>query len=78
MFPASLGDTTLRWFDKLSLDRINSFRKLVEQFMARFIINNKVIKGPETLTHLKKKQGETLREYSKDTGSYFKKQKTVI
>ena len=56
-FPVSLGDITLRWFDKLPPGRIDSFRELAEQFMARFITNNKVVKGPEALTHLKKRQG---------------------
>ena len=64
MFPASLGDTALRWFDKLPPGKIDSFRELAEQFAARFITNSRVIKGPKALTHLKKKQGETLREYS--------------
>lgn len=52
MFPASLGDTTLRWFDKLPLGKIDSFRELSEQFTARFITNSRVVKGPEALTHL--------------------------
>lgn len=64
MFPASLGDTTLRWFNKLPLRKIDNFKELVEQFTARFIINIRIVKGPKALTHLKKKQGETLREYS--------------
>ena len=55
MSPASLGDTTLRWFDKLPSGWIDSFRELAEQFAARFITNSRVIKGPEALTHLKKK-----------------------
>ena len=64
MFPKSLGDTALRWFDKLHSGKINNFRELVEQFTARFITNNRVVKGLEALTHLKKKHGKTLREYS--------------
>ena len=55
MLPANLGDTTLRWFDKLPPGKIDSFRELAEQFIARFIINSWVVKGPEALTHLKKK-----------------------
>ena len=55
MFPTSFGDTTLRWFDKLPSSRIDSFRELAEQFTTRFITNNRVVKGPEALTHLKKK-----------------------
>ncbi|KAM7502432.1 hypothetical protein LguiB_001336 [Lonicera macranthoides] len=64
MFPASLGDTALRWFDKLPPAKIDSFRELAEQFAARFITNSRMIKGPEALTQLRKKSGETLREYS--------------
>lgn len=64
MFPASLGDTTLGWFDKLSPGKIDNFKELDEQFTARFITNSWVVKGPKSLTHLKKKQRETLRKYS--------------
>lgn len=63
MFQASLGDTTLRLFNKLPPGKIDSFREQAEQFTTRFITNNRVVKGLEALTHLKKKQGETLREY---------------
>ena len=63
MFPASLGDTALRWFDKLPPGKINSFRELAEQFTAYFITNSRIVKGPDALAHLKKKQGESLREY---------------
>lgn len=55
MFLASLGNTTLRWFDKLPLDKIDSFRELAEQFTTHFITNNRVVKGPEALAHLEKK-----------------------
>lgn len=65
MFLASLGDTALRWFDKLPPGKFDSFRELAKQFTARFIINSLVLNGPEALTHLKKKQGDTLIEYSK-------------
>lgn len=64
MFSASLEDTALERFDKLPPSRIDSFSKLAEQFTARFITNSKVVKRPEALAHLKKKQGESLREYS--------------
>lgn len=40
MFPASLGDTTLRWLTRLPPSQIDNFRELAEQFTARFIINS--------------------------------------
>lgn len=60
MLPASLGDTTLRWFDRLPLGKINNFKKLAEQFTAHFITNSQVVNGPEVLAHMKMKQGGTL------------------
>ena len=69
--PGKSRDATLRWFDKLPPGKINSFRELAEQFTAVFITNSRVIKGPEALTHLKKKRGETIREYSQRCWELF-------
>lgn len=63
MFPASLGDTALR-FDKLPPSGIDSFYDLVEQFTTHFITNSRVVKGPKALTHLKRKLNEIMKEYS--------------
>ena len=63
MFPSSLGDVETRWFLKLSAGQIDNFRELAEQFIARFIINSRIIKGAEALTTMRKKSNETLREY---------------
>ncbi|KAM7507442.1 hypothetical protein LguiA_017895 [Lonicera macranthoides] len=47
MFPANLGDTALRWFDKLLQGKMDNFRELSEKFIACFITNSRVIKGPK-------------------------------
>lgn len=60
MFPASLGDVALRWFTRMLAGQIGNFRELAEQFMARFITNSRVVKGPKALTNMKKKRGEAL------------------
>lgn len=64
MVPTSLGDAALRWFTQLPARQIDNFKELVEQFTARFITNNRVVKGPKALTNMKKKKGEILCEYS--------------
>ena len=64
MFPTILGDVALKWFTRLPAGKIDSFRELAELFMARFITNSRIVKGPEALTNLRKKKYETLQEYS--------------
>lgn len=64
MFPASLGDASLIWFNWLHAGQIDNFRELAEQFTARFITNIRVVKSPIVLTNLKKQKNETLHEYS--------------
>lgn len=64
IFTGSLGNTTIRWFDKLPLGQIDSFQELAELFTTKFITSSRIVKGPEALTNLKKQKGETLREYS--------------
>lgn len=56
IFSASLRDASLRWFTRLPASQIDNFRVLAEQFMARFITNSRVVKGPEALANLKKKE----------------------
>lgn len=41
--------------------QIDSFRELAEHFTARFITNSKIIKGPEALTIIRKRNNKTIR-----------------
>ena len=65
VFPSSLGDLGLKWFDKLPPGSVESFYQLTESFIARFIINTKAPKAVGSLLTLKKGKNESIRNYSK-------------
>ncbi|GFY87990.1 hypothetical protein Acr_05g0016290 [Actinidia rufa] len=64
VFPLSLGDLRLKWFDKLPIGSIRSFYQLTESFMARFVINTKALKGVSFLL-IRKGKNEALYNYRK-------------
>ncbi|GFZ01607.1 damaged DNA binding 2 [Actinidia rufa] len=45
VFPSSMGDLMLKWFDKLQLGYIRSFLQFFESFVVWFVINTKVSKA---------------------------------
>ncbi|GFZ02308.1 hypothetical protein Acr_15g0009160 [Actinidia rufa] len=65
VFPSSLGDLGLKWFDKLSAVSIENFYQLTESFVGRFVINTKAPKAVGSLLTLKKGKNESIRNYSK-------------
>ncbi|XP_028115676.1 uncharacterized protein LOC114313495 [Camellia sinensis] len=65
VFPSSLGEIGLRWFDRLPAGLIRGWKQLSEEFLARFVSNTKIPKKPDTLFGLRKEQEETLRSYAK-------------
>ncbi|XP_028058877.1 uncharacterized protein LOC114262710 [Camellia sinensis] len=65
VFPSSLGETRLRWFDRLPAGSIRSWKQLSEEFLARFVSNTKILKKQDTLFGLRKEQEETLRNYAR-------------
>ncbi|GFY85297.1 hypothetical protein Acr_04g0000350 [Actinidia rufa] len=65
VFPSSLGDLGLKWFDKLPPGLIENFYQLTESFVARFVINTKAPKAVSSLLTLKKGRNESIRNYSK-------------
>ncbi|XP_028069058.1 uncharacterized protein LOC114271654 [Camellia sinensis] len=65
VFPSSLGETRLRWFDRLLTGSIHGWKQLYEEFLARFVSNTKTPKEPDTLFGLRKEQEETLRSYAR-------------
>ena len=42
VFPTSLGPMSMRWFDGLRTNFINSFKKLTQSFCSRFITCSRV------------------------------------
>ncbi|GFZ00952.1 hypothetical protein Acr_14g0005870 [Actinidia rufa] len=65
VFPSSLGDLGLKWFDRLPPGSIENFYQLTESFVARFVINTKAPKAVSSLLTLKKGKNESIRSYSK-------------
>ncbi|XP_028085048.1 uncharacterized protein LOC114286151 [Camellia sinensis] len=63
VFPSSLGEFGLRWFNRLLAESIYNWKQLSEEFLARFVSNAKISKEPDTLFGLRKEQEETLRNY---------------
>ena len=59
VFPYSLGDLRLKWFNKLPAESIENFHQLTEPFIARFVINTRAPKGVNSLLTLRKCKGET-------------------
>ena len=65
VFPSSLGDLGLKWFDKLSAGSIENFHQMNESFILRFVINTKAPKDISSLLTLKKDKNESIKNYSK-------------
>ena len=56
VFPSSLWDLRLKWFNRLPAGSIESFHQLTKSFVARFIINTKAPNGIGSLLTLRKRQ----------------------
>ncbi|XP_057459274.1 uncharacterized protein LOC130749935 [Actinidia eriantha] len=65
VFPSSLGDLGLKWFNKLLPGSIESFYQLTKSFIAQFIINTKAPKAIGSLLTLKKGKNESIQNYNK-------------
>ena len=65
VFPSSLGEIALRWFDKLLASSVFSWRQLAELFTSCFIANSKQPREVDYLLTLQKNEGEGLREYAR-------------
>jgi hypothetical protein len=64
IFPSSLGEVGLRWFDRLEHGSIRSWKEMSESFTARFITNTRKPREIDALLALKMKADETLKSYS--------------
>jgi hypothetical protein len=64
VFPSSLGEVGLRWFDRLEHGSIRSWKEMSKIFTARFITNTRKPKEIDSLLALTMKVGETLKSYS--------------
>jgi hypothetical protein len=64
VFPSSLGEVGLRWFDRLEHGSIRSWKEMSKIFTARFIMNTRKPKEIDSLLALTMRVGETLKSYS--------------
>jgi hypothetical protein len=64
LFPSSLGEVAMRWFNQLGVRTIYSWDQLAEAFVARFITNSRKRKEMGALLTMKLETNETLKDYS--------------
>ena len=64
IFPSSLGEVALRWFDRLKHGSIHFWKELSEAFTTLFITNTRKPKEVDSLMALAMKSGESLKSYS--------------
>ena len=63
IFPSSLGPMAMRWFNGLKANSIDSFKKLTQSFVARFITCSRVPLPLGSLLSMSMRKGETLKAY---------------
>jgi hypothetical protein len=64
LFPSSLGEVALWWFNQLGRRTIKSWRQMAEAFVARFITNSRRSKGVDSLLIMKLGDNESIKDYS--------------
>jgi hypothetical protein len=64
IFPSSLGEVALRWFNQLERGSIGSWSQMAEVFVGRFITNSRRSRGLDTLMVIKLGSNESLKDYS--------------
>ena len=63
-FSSSLDRTTLNWYYRLPSQSIRSWEQLAEAFIGRFMTSRASPKQVDSMTALRKRSGESLREYA--------------
>ena len=63
VFLSSLGLVTIRWFNGLKTNSIDSYKQLIQAFDSHFITNTKVPRPLSLLLSLSMHEGETLKAY---------------
>ena len=64
IFPSSLGQMAMRWFNGLKANSIVSFKKLTQSFGALFIMCSRVPLPLGSWFSMSMREGETLKAYS--------------
>ena len=64
IFPSNLGPMAMRWFNGLKTNSIDSFKKLIQFFGARFITCSRIPLPLGSLLFMSMREGKTLKAYS--------------
>uniref|UniRef100_A0A2N9GAT2 RNA-directed DNA polymerase n=1 Tax=Fagus sylvatica TaxID=28930 RepID=A0A2N9GAT2_FAGSY len=64
LFPSSLREVAMRWFNQLGTRTIYSWDQMAEAFMAQFITNSRKRKEMGALLTMKLEDKETIKDYS--------------
>ena len=64
VFLSSLGPMSMRWFDGVRTNSINSFKKLTQSFCSRFITCSRVPQPFDSLLSISMWEGEFIKAYS--------------
>uniref|UniRef100_A0A2N9H9C9 Integrase catalytic domain-containing protein n=1 Tax=Fagus sylvatica TaxID=28930 RepID=A0A2N9H9C9_FAGSY len=64
LFPSSLGEVALRWFNQIDRDTIASWNQMAEAFVERFITNSRRPKGMDVLMIMKLGHIESIKNYA--------------
>ncbi|XP_028058130.1 uncharacterized protein LOC114262001 [Camellia sinensis] len=64
IFPSSLGELDLKWFERLPEESIERWQQLTEAFVTRFKTNTKTPKEVDYLLSVKMESSDTLKAYN--------------
>ncbi|GKB26154.1 reverse transcriptase domain-containing protein [Tanacetum coccineum] len=63
MFNSTLTGSTRVWFDDLPPEFVDSYDDLKKSFLANFLQQNKCIKDPVEIHHIKQREGESTEDF---------------
>ena len=64
LFPFSLGEVALRWFNQIERGTISSWDQMTEAFVGRFITNSRKPKGMDALMTMTIGPNESIKNYA--------------
>ena len=71
VFPSSLGPMSIRWFDGLRINSINSFKKFTQSLYSRFITCSRVPQPLDSLLSRTMREGESVKVYAEGYWEMF-------
>ncbi|XP_028097756.1 uncharacterized protein LOC114297522 [Camellia sinensis] len=64
IFPASLGELGLKWFERLPEESIEGWQQLAKAFVTKFMTNTRIPKEVDHLLDIKMESGGLLKAYN--------------